>query len=52
MDKIKVVIPSVISIGGNDIRLNDEQNKTLSENVKLYGTESIETKAYIMQSFK
>ena len=49
MDKIKVVIPSVISIGGNDIRLNDEQNKTLSEKVKLYGTESIETKAYIMQ---
>jgi DNA polymerase-3 subunit epsilon len=49
MDKIKVIVPPIINIGGNDISLNDEQNTNLSEKIRLYGVEGIETKAYIMQ---
>jgi len=49
MDKIKVIVPPVINIGGNSVTLNEEQNKMLSEKIKLFGTEGIETKACIMQ---
>jgi DNA polymerase-3 subunit epsilon len=49
MNNIKVIVPSIINVGGNEIILNDEQNAMLSEKIKLFGTEGMETKAYIVQ---